>query len=204
MFNFILTKINGYVILFPLGLAEIVGLGGAPPLEAAETFVRARMDAPPFPSGSLEALLTFGGFPEPFTRQSAAFLAKWSRDYADVVVKEDIGALTRIIDREYLHDLYRLLPEMTGSPVSEASLAAHIQISPPTIKNHLRRMEDFFLCPSVPVGGNPRPGGAGNVPDVRVQIFGVNRRDGREAKSAKTSIFSKSNTVAPFKAWAIQ
>ena len=64
----------------------------------------------------------------------------------DTVSKEDIGSLTRIIDREHLHDLYYLLPEMIGSPLSESSLAVHLEISNPTVKNHLKRLEDFYLA----------------------------------------------------------
>jgi len=94
-------------------------------------------------------LLEYGGFPEPFLRQSRPFYARWARDYQETVIREDIGALTRIIDREYIHDLYNLLPGMTGSPLSVSSLASHLQISPITAKNYLRRLEDFFLVFSI-------------------------------------------------------
>ena len=86
------------------------------------------------------SLLEYGGFPEPFVRQSKTFHARWRRDYTDTVIKEDIGALTRIIETEHLYDLYRLLPEMTGSPLSESSLASHLEISNPTAKSYLRRL----------------------------------------------------------------
>jgi predicted AAA+ superfamily ATPase len=66
------------------------------------------------------------------------------------VIREDIGSLTRIVEREYVYSLYQLLPEFTGSPISESSLAAHLQVSPVTLKNYLRRLEDFYLGFSVP------------------------------------------------------
>lgn len=132
--------------LFPLSIGELEGASNShPPNENPVSFVESRMAASPFPEEGLEKLLHFSGFPEPFLHGTTRFMARWSQDYLDRVVSEDIGALTRIIDREYLIDLYRLIPEMVGSPLSVASLAGHIELSPQTIKNHLRRMEDFYL-----------------------------------------------------------
>jgi predicted AAA+ superfamily ATPase len=133
--------------LLPLCLAEAVHAPAQMntiPTDARQ-WIQMRLDAPPVAPGDLESLLEHGGFPEPFLQQSRKFHAMWSQGYIDTVVREDIGALTRIVDREYLVDLCGLLPEMTGSPLSESSLAAHIQVSPPTIKSYLRRLEDFYL-----------------------------------------------------------
>src|SRR5205814_1684018 len=106
-------------------------------------FIRQLLDRPPAPAEAVSHLLQFSGFPEPFLHHSNVFYKKWSQDYADTVIREDIGALTRIMDREYLFDLYRLLPDMAGSPLSEASLASHLELSAPTIKSYLRRLADF-------------------------------------------------------------
>lgn len=117
--------------------------------ESARDFVDIVIDIASAPQEALEHLLTYSGFPEPFLEQSRAFHNKWAHDYIETVIREDIGALTRIVDREYIFDLYNLLPEMVGSPVSQSSLASHIQISPATIKNYLRRLEDFYLTFSI-------------------------------------------------------
>lgn len=94
----------------------------------------------------LEQLFSMGGFPEPFTQASQAFHRKWTRDYADAVIREDIGSLTRITEREHILDLFNLLPEMVGSPVSYASLAGHLELSPITVKSYLSRLQDFYLA----------------------------------------------------------
>lgn len=135
--------------LFPLGLWEICPSKNDPsyPPTSAVQFIEERMASTV--NGTVEGvnqLIEYGGFPEPFTQQSKAFCATWSRDYLDTVVKEDIGALTRIVEKERLVDLYNLLPEMTGNPLSESSLVSHLELSNPTVKNHLRRLEDFFLA----------------------------------------------------------
>ena len=133
--------------LFPLSLAELINVGSfsLKPPQSAQEFITKKIDAASKAQDELSLLLEYGGFPEPFLKQSKKFHAKWADDYLDTVIKEDIGALTRIIDKEYLYDLYKLLPEMVGSPISESSLASHINISPPTVKNYLKRLEDFYL-----------------------------------------------------------
>lgn len=140
--------------LLPLSLSEVDGkaVAGVMPAapESALEFISRRLDGAPVAQTALDALLRFSGFPEPFVRQNALFHRKWANDYVDTVIREDIAQLTRIIERENIHHLYRLLPEMAGSPISESSLAGHLQTSPPTVKNHLRRLADFFLAFPVP------------------------------------------------------
>lgn len=134
--------------LFPLSLAELINANSFSRSSAssAEELIKQKLDSNTEAKEKLSLLLEYSGFPEPFVRQSKKFHAKWAEDYLDTVIKEDIGALTRIIDKEYLYDLYKLLPEMVGSPISESSLASHLAISPPTIKNYLKRLEDFYLA----------------------------------------------------------
>ena len=134
--------------LFPLMLLEVHGFsaGQFQLPESAQEWIQQKLDSPVYLKEALSQLLQYGGFPEPFLKQSDVFLTKWAQDYTDTVIKEDIGALTRILDREHLYDLYNLLPQMAGSPLSESSLASHLELSPPTIKNHLKRLEDFYLA----------------------------------------------------------
>ena len=134
--------------LFPLSLGELKNakrLANDIPQDAYN-FIRQNLDHKSDGKEYLSSLLEYGGFPEPFLRQSKKFHSKWAKDYLDRVINEDIGALTRIIDKEYLYDLYRLLPEMVGSPISQQSLASHLELSMPTIKNYLQRLSDFYLA----------------------------------------------------------
>lgn len=139
--------------LMPLILREIKGRpdSGDNAFSSADKFIESRLQDMPAHDEQdvLLQLLEYSGFPEPFLHQSSAFHAKWVHDYAETVIREDIGALTRIMDREYIYDLYQLLPETAGSPLSVSSLASHLQISPVTVKNYLRRLEDFYLTFSI-------------------------------------------------------
>lgn len=115
----------------------------------SKEFISLRCDSAPAHQETLVQLLEYSGFPEPFLRQSRRFHTKWAKDYIETVIREDIASLTRIVDREYIFDLYNLLPAMVGSPLSQSSLASHLQISPTTVKNYLRRLEDFYLAFSI-------------------------------------------------------
>lgn len=108
------------------------------------------MDKKPANQDILETFIAFGGFPEPYLKQSKAFLNKWAEDYLDRVIREDIGSLTKIMDRDRIYDIYRILPEMIGSHISENSLASLTESNPHSVKNYLRRLEDFYLCFRVP------------------------------------------------------
>jgi len=133
--------------LFPLMLKEVAGQVTIDASECrnALDFILEAMNKQSKAQSGLNDLLQYSGFPEPFLAHSEAFHKKWSREYLDRVITEDIGLLTNIIDREKLHDLYRLLPELVGSPVSENSVASHLESNPVTIKNYLKKLEDFYL-----------------------------------------------------------
>ncbi|HMP72841.1 MAG TPA: ATP-binding protein [Kiritimatiellia bacterium] len=138
--------------LLPLLASELVGrtsLATSAP-ESAATLIEQSITNSLGDKQAIDSLLTYGGFPEPYLSQSQPFYRKWSGDYLETVIREDIGSLTRIVERESIYQLYQLLPEMAGSPLSESSLASHLQISPVTVKNYLRRLEDFYLGFSVP------------------------------------------------------
>lgn len=137
--------------LMPLALCEVTGTLASMPVapDSATAFIDTGLDRRADSGDALFHLLENSGFPEPFQNASSRFHKKWVQDYAETVVREDIGSLTRIIDRENIFDLYNLLPEMVGSPVSESSLAGYIQVSPATVKNYLRRLADFYLTFSV-------------------------------------------------------
>ncbi|MFH0986089.1 MAG: AAA family ATPase [Candidatus Omnitrophota bacterium] len=133
--------------LFPVSFKEVTGrsLLDLKEYATARDFVLTRLNDRGTQQDRLDHLLRFSGFPEPLVAASDRFQRKWSQAYLDRVITEDIGMLTRIVDREKLHDLYHLLPEMIGSPLSENSLASHLESSPVTIKNYLKRLADFYL-----------------------------------------------------------
>ncbi len=134
--------------LMPLSLAEVAGNAEnlVSPPENAEDFVNSALKGADKKRGDLQSkLLKYSAFPEPFLSGSEKFYSKWSGDYPDTIIKEDISTLTRITMNEYLYDVYGMLGEMVSSPVSEASIASHLGVSPVTVKNYINKLEDFYL-----------------------------------------------------------
>lgn len=133
--------------LFPLNLSELTGTKWISFFSAASAkeAIQKQMEKHSKGTSELSSLLEFSGFPEPFLKQSKPFHSKWAQDYIDTVIKEDIGLLTRITERENLYNLYALMPEMVSNHISDSSLASHLELSPPTIKNYLKRLEEFYL-----------------------------------------------------------
>jgi len=99
----------------------------------------------------LEDLFQFGGFPEPFFKGSTSFSKRWSRDYRFRLIREELVSLEQVSDLGKIELLSLLLPERVGSPLSQASLARDISVSPKTAMSWLNIFERlysiFFLSP---------------------------------------------------------
>jgi predicted AAA+ superfamily ATPase len=95
------------------------------------------------------ALSQRSGFPEPYLAGKATTYRRWSRTYAQQLVREDIRDLTGIKSVQDMESLYLLLPSRVGSPVSIPSLARDLKVSYNSVKNWLSVFERFFLSFSV-------------------------------------------------------
>ncbi|NLC79621.1 MAG: ATP-binding protein [Lentisphaerae bacterium] len=95
------------------------------------------------------ALLRFGGFPEPFSRQDTRFYNRWRAARHDVILKEDIRDLTRVQETASVQLLAELLAAQTGQPVNQSNLAAMLQVSVDTIARWLRLLEALYVVFSV-------------------------------------------------------
>jgi uncharacterized protein len=92
---------------------------------------------------SLEA---FSGFPEPFLAAKPNTYRRWSNNYGQQLIREDIRDLTQIRSIGDLETLYYLLPERIGSPISVPSLARDLKIAYNTISGWLSVFERFFMA----------------------------------------------------------
>lgn len=113
--------------LYPLSLKEIChDLGSAP-------------------DAMLNRLMTLGPFPEPFLSDSVEYLRRWQKDYMTQVLIEDVAKLADIKDFSSLQLLVDLLRRRVGTPISSASLARDLEISPHTIKRYIDILEQMYL-----------------------------------------------------------
>ena len=104
----------------------------------------------------LDALLTFGGFPEPLFTQDEVEHRIWQRDRLSRVVREDLRDLEHIRDISLVEHLVELLPDKVGSPLSVRSLREDLQVDHKTAERWLQALENMYVCFRVSPYGPPR------------------------------------------------
>jgi predicted AAA+ superfamily ATPase len=109
--------------LLPLSLAEL----GAPT------------------SRTVDALMTYGGFPEPFLRQSETETRRWSRDYRSRVIAGDLQDLENVQNVGILERMVLRLPNLVGSPLSLNALREDLQVAYQTVSRWIAMLENLYM-----------------------------------------------------------
>ena len=104
----------------------------------------------------VEALLKFGGFPEPLLSQNESEHRIWQRDRLSRVVREDLRDLERVHEISLVEHLAELLPSKVGSPLSIKSLREDLGIDHKTAERWLQILENLYVCFRVAPYGAPR------------------------------------------------
>lgn len=113
--------------LHPISVAEWVRVSAATPEQA------------------LARLLERGGFPEPFLAEAAADAERWRRQYVDGAIRDDILEFSRIGEVHAMRVFIDMLRARVGSPLSLASLARDLQVSPTTLGKYLEILESLYI-----------------------------------------------------------
>lgn len=124
-----------YFRLHPFSLRELGAGAGAP---------------------ELEALLRFGGFPEPLFAQDETEHRIWHRDRLSRVVRDDLRDLEHVREITLVEHLVDLLPGKVGSPLSIASLREDLQVDHKTVERWLQILENLYVCYRISPYGAPR------------------------------------------------
>jgi predicted AAA+ superfamily ATPase len=95
-------------------------------------------------STHLHDLLTLSGFPEPFFAGSEVEARRWSREYRNRLVREEVAGLERVQDLGNLERLMIRLPELVGSPLSINSLREDLQLSHKTVAKWIEIYERLY------------------------------------------------------------
>jgi predicted AAA+ superfamily ATPase len=104
----------------------------------------------------VEALLRFGGFPEPFLLQSEREHRIWQRDRITRVVREDLRDLEQVREITLVEQLVDLLPARVGSPLSIKSLREDLEVDHKTVERWLTILENLYLCFRISPFGAPK------------------------------------------------
>ncbi len=101
-------------------------------------------------------LLLLGGFPEPFFSGSATAARRWSREYRNLLVREEVAGLERIQDLGNLELLAIRLPELVGSLLSLNALREDLQVSHKTVGAWIAALERLYAMFRISPFGGPR------------------------------------------------
>jgi hypothetical protein len=118
------------------------------PLSAAELGLRTAKE--------LQELLTLGGFPEPFFGSSETEARRWSREYRNLLVREELTSLERVQDLGRIELLMIRLPELVGSPLSVNALREDLEVSHKSVASWISMLERLFAVFRLSPFGAPR------------------------------------------------
>ena len=98
------------------------------------------------PGDSVEQLLRFGGFPEPFLKGTARFYNRWRRLRGELLFREDLRDLTQIQEAGQVQVLGDLLAGQVGQLVNYSTLARAVNVSVDTIRRWILTLESLYYC----------------------------------------------------------
>ncbi len=107
-------------------------------------------------ASTLEQLLRYGGFPEPFLRADDRELRRWQREHRERVVREDLRDLERVREISMIELLLQHLPNCVGSPLSVKSLSELLQVQHATVENWISMLERLYVCFRIAPYGSAR------------------------------------------------
>jgi predicted AAA+ superfamily ATPase len=97
------------------------------------------------PDAALDRLMERGGFPEPLLAETPAEAERWRNQYLEGLVREDILEFSRVHELRAMRVFVDMLRERVGAPLSLASLARDLQISPTTLARYLDILEALYV-----------------------------------------------------------
>jgi hypothetical protein len=105
---------------------------------------------------TLDGLLRFGGFPEPFCRGSEQHWRRWQRERIDRVVRDDLRDLERVREISLVELLIDALPSRVGPPLSVKSLREDLEVAHDTAERWITILENLHVCFRIAPFGAPR------------------------------------------------
>lgn len=93
---------------------------------------------------TLNQLIEFGGFPEPFLKKSKYFHQLWQRGRVEKLVREDLRDLSRIQELSQVEMLISLLPESVANLFSLASIREDLEVAHLTLVRWLDYLKELY------------------------------------------------------------
>ena len=105
---------------------------------------------------TVQDLLMYGGFPEPFFLQSEKESRRWSREYRSRVILGDLADLENVQDVGIIEKMVLRLPDLVGSPLSLNSLREDLQVSHQSISRWVGMLENLYMIFRIYPFGAPK------------------------------------------------
>lgn len=97
------------------------------------------------PEQALARLLQRGGFPEPCLAAADAEADRWRAQYFTDLIREDVLEFSRLHEVNAMRLFAEMLRERVGSPLSLASIARDLAVSPVTLKRYLGILQALYI-----------------------------------------------------------
>ena len=97
------------------------------------------------PDAALTHLIQRGGFPEPALATSDDEARRWRQQYATDLIREDVLEFSRLQEINTMRVFVELLRERVGSPLSLASIARDLAVSPTTLRRYLEILQALVV-----------------------------------------------------------
>jgi predicted AAA+ superfamily ATPase len=94
---------------------------------------------------AFEALLRWGGFPEPFLAQSERELRRWHQQRRQLLVREDLRDLSRIQLLSHVEELVELLADRSGGILSYNALREDLQVAHDSVRLWVSYLERLYF-----------------------------------------------------------
>ena len=94
---------------------------------------------------TVQDLLIYGGFPEPYLLQSERETRRWGREYRSRVILGDLADLENVQNVGVVEKMVLRLPDLVGSPLSLNSLREDLQVSHQSISRWIGMLENLYM-----------------------------------------------------------
>ena len=123
--------------MHPFSVAELIETSLPP-----ETLIREphELDAPEW-----EALLKYGGFPDPFVKRDLRFLRRWNALRFEQLTQIDVRDLTQIAELDQLAMLAEILSHRSGEQLVYSNLANEVGIDEKTAKKWVGALKNLYF-----------------------------------------------------------
>lgn len=135
--------------IFPLSCGDLLGLDFPEYRTAQQLIDLAFEQRSSFAETDFEQLLSLGGFPEPFFNGASAFKKRWQAQHQELLIREDLRDLSRILSLDKIEDLVDLLKLRVSSDTSYHNLSRDLEAKSDQIKNWVKHLEAIMLVVSL-------------------------------------------------------